>query len=98
MLEPPVLPVVPPTVLPPEVPDAPPAAVEPPPHPASKVMTATAHARYDHVLNDIQCSSSVGEAAQEVRGAEAMRRGVSMECQGVGTKANCARNQDFSQA
>ncbi|MBV8805927.1 MAG: hypothetical protein JO042_12795 [Sinobacteraceae bacterium] len=56
----PVLPLdVPVEPVPPEVAAAPPADVEPPPHPTSKLTSATMHARCDHVLNNIQHSSFV---------------------------------------
>ena len=62
-LEPVLLPDVPVEPVPP-TPDAVPAVVELPPHPASSMTSATVHAGYDQVLNDIQHSSFVLDAAQ----------------------------------
>jgi hypothetical protein len=56
----PLLPDVPVELVPPV-----PAVVEPPPHPASRMTSAAVHARYDQVLDDIQHSSFVLEAAQQ---------------------------------
>jgi hypothetical protein len=63
-VEPPVLlPEVPVALVPPETPE--PAVVELPPQPTSNTTSAPIHAWYDHVLNDIQHSSLVSDAAQQ---------------------------------